>query len=92
MLPAIARVSTSGGIAGVGVVSVASAWLWPANRMARAGVADLCLSYGDSMPALVGPGTWINGVYVVDAAAGSIPLNDLVTHDDLVDGDRGIGR
>jgi len=44
------------------------------------------------MPALVGPGTWVNCVNVVDAAAGGIPLDNLITHDYLVDDDRGVGR
>lgn len=64
----------------------------PADGVTRAGVAHLGLPLGDRMSALVGPGTWIDGVYVVDAAARSVRLDELITHDDVADGNGGIGR
>ena len=51
--------------------------------MTGAGISHLCLSLSDGMSALVGSRTWIDGVNVVDAAASSIPLNDLIAHDGM---------
>jgi len=56
------------------------------------GVAHLRLPLGDGMPTLVGQATWIDGMDVVDAAASSILLNELIAHDEVVDGDSGIGN